>query len=264
MRVPRFVRSTQLLWMGNGQEKFSRWLNLCRLSLWPSSRVLGFEVEHFNPESLLHLYHEIFARDEYLFFSAAECPVILDCGANIGLATFFFKWLYPKSTVLAFEPDPATFRVLRRNVEENGLEGVSLQNVALWDAEGDLPFYVARNETGSALMSANSRRNQGQEISVRARRLSEFIRGPIDLLKLDVEGAEHQVLCDLANSGKINQVRQMIVEYHHNLPAERSRFGEFLSILETYGFSYQINSSVYRGGTGKVFQDILVYASQAG
>jgi FkbM family methyltransferase len=60
----------------------------------------------------------------------------LDCGANIGLATLFFKRLYPESEIHAFEPDPETFKMLRRNVEQNSLSYVYLYNVALSDQQG--------------------------------------------------------------------------------------------------------------------------------
>src|ERR1041384_222394 len=87
----RFVQSTQSLWFGQGPNKLSRWFNLFRLSLRPSRRVLGFDVQCVSPQLLLHLYHEVFAKDEYLFSCDTESPVILDCGANIGMAgsTFF-------------------------------------------------------------------------------------------------------------------------------------------------------------------------------
>src|ERR1041385_7511773 len=101
----RFVQSTQSLWFGQGPNKLSRWFNLFRLSLRPSRRVLGFDVQCVSPQLLLHLYHEVFAKDEYLFSCDTESPVILDCGANIGMATLFFKWLYPQSKISAFEPD---------------------------------------------------------------------------------------------------------------------------------------------------------------
>jgi FkbM family methyltransferase len=256
----RFAQSTQLLWLGQGPNKLSRWINLFRLSLRPSRRILGFDVQCLSPQLLLQLYHEVFAREEYLFPCDTEAPVILDCGANIGMATLFFKWLYPQSKVTAFEPDPTTFQVLRRNIQQNHLGEVSVHNVALWDQQGELSFYVPQHEPGSLRMSCNPSRAQGRQITVPSRRLSDYIEGPIDLLKLDVEGAEHRVICDLVQSGKIGWIRQMIVEYHHNMPGQPTQLADFLRTLESCGLHYQISSSVSSITKRDLFQDIMVYA----
>jgi hypothetical protein len=72
----------------------------------------------FDRPGLEHLYREIFVRQYYYFRANTDHPVIFDCGANLGMATLFFKWLYPKSRVEAFEPDPGTFAVLQKNVDQ--------------------------------------------------------------------------------------------------------------------------------------------------
>lgn len=154
----RFARSTQLLWCGKGSGKLWRWINLCSVSLGRYRRILDFDVRYLDAASLRHLYHELFAREEYLFSCEKENPAVFDCGANIGMAALFFKWLYPESRITAFEPDPVTFRVLRENVEENHLHDVSLHNVALWSESGTVSFYVAQDRPGSLTMSANPSR----------------------------------------------------------------------------------------------------------
>ena len=69
----------------------------------------------------------------------------------------------------------------------------------------------------------------------RAKNSPDFITGPIDFLKLDVEGAEHRVLCDLLSCGKAQWIKQMVVEYHHHIGDERSRLANFLRQLEEAG-----------------------------
>jgi len=176
------------------------------------------------------------------------------------MATFFFKWLYPQSRITAFEPDPTTFQILRLNIQQNHLEDVTAHNVALWDQQGELSFYVPQHEPGSLRMSCNPSRAQGRQITVPGRRLSDYIEGPIDLLKLDVEGAEHRVICDLVQSGKIEWIRQMIVEYHHNMPGQLTHLADLLRTLENCGLHYQISSSVSSVTQCDLFQDIMVYA----
>ena len=261
-----FAHSTRLLWTGKAPKKLSRWTDLCRLSLSCrlsprlSQRILDFEVKCLDAHSLRYLYREIFVNEEYLFPSDTESPVIFDCGANIGMATLFFKWLFPRSRITAFEPDPTTFQVLCRNVEENRLSHVAVHNVALWKEDGAVPFFVPEDRPGSLAMSTNRSRSRGKQIIVPSRKLSGYVNGPIDLLKVDIEGAEHQLLCDLVNSGKLEQVRQMIIEYHPNISADGGQLGAFLSMLEGCGMRYQIGSSISPIAQHGRFQDVLLYA----
>lgn len=256
----QFADSTRLLCESKGPNKLSRWANFCRLSLRPSRHVLDFDVQYLSAHSLRYLYREIFVNEEYLFPCKTESPVIFDCGANIGMATLFFKWLFPRSRVTAFEPDPATFQVLQQNISGNHLAEVSAHNVALWSEDGAVPFYVPDDQAGSLLMSTVRARNQGKQIMVPSEKLSDYIDEPVDFLKLDVEGAEYQVISDLVQSGKIKKVQQMVVEYHHNISTETSRLGVFLSMLENSGFSYQIDSRISPIAQHNRFQDVLLYA----
>jgi FkbM family methyltransferase len=221
--------------------------------------MMGFGIAHFDRPTLKHLYREIFARQQYYFRAECEAPLILDCGANIGMASLYFKWLYPKSRVRAFEPDPATFRLLKQNIAQNNLD-VEAHNCALWDQDGKVNFFVDPSNPGTLLMSTNGSRLKGELIEVPARRLSNFIDGTVGLLKLDVEGAEHKVLGDLVQTGKIDAIRQMVIEYHHRIGQDKSCLAEFLFMLERAGFEYQIHSVVYPIGSRDIVQDILIGA----
>lgn len=232
------------------------WLN----RIHPSGKMLGFDIAYFDRPTLVGLYREIFVRQYYYFRANIESPRIFDCGANFGMATLYFKWLYPKARIEAFEPDPATFAVLKRNVIQNGLADVATHNCALWSENGEIEFFIDRTMPGSPLMSADRSRLNGNAIQVPSRRLSDFIEGPVDFLKLDVEGAEHRVLCDLLSTGKAQSVRQMVIEYHHHIGDERSCLADFLRKLELAGFEYQIQASLFPITSKGVFQDILIGA----
>jgi FkbM family methyltransferase len=209
---------------------------------------------------MLYLCREIFVRQTYWFQARDAQPVILDCGANLGMATLFFKYLFPDATIQCFEPDRRTFELLRSNVERNAFAKVNLHNVALWDEATEIPFYVDSNAPGNLLMSTNGNRTTGTPALVPARRLSTYIDQDVDLLKLDVEGAELRVLRELADSGKISRIRQMIVEYHHKIPGESSAMSHLLRILEEHGFEYQVAASGFPLPQPEHFQDIMIYA----
>lgn len=236
--------------------KISLGLNLIR----PSEKMLGFEISCFDRKRLTLLYHDIFARQIYLFRTASKPPVIFDCGANIGMATLYFKWLYPEARIEAFEPDPGTFELLQNNVRRNGLTDVTTHNCALWDKSGNIDFFIDPLVPGSLGMSTDPLRLNGKRIQVPSRELSEFVQGPVDFLKLDVEGAEDRIVDDLVSSGKINFIREMVIEYHHHIGNHRSCLAEFLRKLECAQFEYQIQATLNPPFSKGRPQDVLITA----
>jgi hypothetical protein len=101
---------------------------------------------------------------------------------------------------------------------------------------------------------------RGPSITVPARKLSEFIDCEVDFLKLDVEGAELRIMRELSDSGKLQSVREMAVEYHHRLPGEPSAMSGFLGIMEENGFEYQIAAGGFPDPTARRIQDVMIYA----
>lgn len=255
----------------SGGEKLKSLSQLVRIGLFSDSRsgssaVVGqrdFRVRYPDPPSFWQAYHEIFMRQVYFFAALNESPVIFDCGANIGLATLYFKTLYPRCVVEAFEPDPQTFGILEHNVSRNNLEGVSLHRCALWDAEGELDFYTGKNTPSQLSMSAACDRLNGQSTRIRvpAMRLSRFLDGKvIDFLKIDVEGSEEHILADLEKEGSFENIRQMAIEYHHPPERESSRLGQTLAMLERENFACEVCADLRPRVLRDPFHDVMIYA----
>jgi FkbM family methyltransferase len=236
-----------------------------------------WEVHFFNYETFVVLFNEIFLYNEYLLPAAGQAPFIIDCGSNIGMSILYFKMLYPNAKILAFEPDDATFRLLEKNVDGNGLKDVAIYNCALYSRDGEIDFYYDTNLAGSLLMSTCRRdstcfRDNIQESltkvgmpntgkRVKSVMLSSYITGPVDLLKMDIEGSEHVVIDELARSGKLRLIKKMVVEYHHNMHPDQPGLAGFLGVLEQNRFGYQVRASHpnFNAGTGK-FQNIIIFA----
>lgn len=120
--------------------------------------------------------------------------VSFDVGANIGAVTLVLSRLSPGGAVFAFEPAPANFAYLRRNLADNGAANVVAEALALYDENGPVPFEV------SEVYPAGSHVTAGDEATtfVEGVRLDDYVerRGVerVDLVKLDVEGAEMRAL----------------------------------------------------------------------
>lgn len=225
------------------------------------SRIAGFDVPFCSLDAFEYLFGEVFVKHSYLVSLSTQQPVIVDAGSNIGMSVLFFNLLWPKATITSFEPQPAAFKCLSELIRDNHLDGrVTAHQAALAASSGKLDFYVDDAAPGSLLASLDSDRMSKNSISVEAKLLSNYISGPIDLLKMDIEGAEFDVLSDLVHSGAISQVKSIILEYHHHIDRDSDQFSHLLRLLEDVGFGYQIEGKLGRPFTGRRFQDLIVYA----
>lgn len=228
--------------------------------------IFGFKVKGFSYSRIQLLFRGIFIRNEYFFKTSKKNPLILDCGANIGFATIFFKWLYPDCEIHAFEPDKATFNLLKENVEQNELDGVHLYNKALYDNKNEkVEFYMDKQDPGALRMSMIFERMPKDKTIADVIALSKFIEDrikdkEIDFLKMDIEGAEETVMLDLLENDKLKQVKETVIEDHHKIGGEKAKLARFLKLLEDNGFEYQINTNCLPIYSQNKFQNVLIYA----
>jgi len=222
--------------------------------------LLGANLLAPHLQPLRRLVDEIFIQGTYDVGPLPERPVIVDCGANIGIATFYLVHRYAPLRLVAIEPDPTAYGFLEQNVARNAWSAVETLNVAAGESDDDLEFFFDPKQLASLRMSGIQERMPKASEIVQCRRLSRLLPDHVDLLKLDVEGMEWQVLHDLTETGAISAVDRMAIEYHHHLPASTDRLAEFLGILENVGFGYRLEASRNLGDSGPEYQDIMVYA----
>src|SRR6185436_15307574 len=75
-------------------------------------RMMEYNLRYSDLLSFCPQWQDIFVKRALAFTSAGRSPRILDCGANVGLASLFFHRLYPAARITAFEADPALFQML--------------------------------------------------------------------------------------------------------------------------------------------------------
>ncbi|HKO04466.1 MAG TPA: FkbM family methyltransferase [Candidatus Acidoferrales bacterium] len=225
-------------------------------------RLFGWKVECFEYFELLTTIEIIFLAREYRFEPRTGRPLILDCGSNIGVSLLFFKRQFPESRIVAFEPDPQTFSLLKRNVERNKLEGIELRNLALAGSAGPRNLFRDPARPGCTAMSLREECKLPQRETVEGVPLSGLIHEDVDFLKLDIEGAELEVIEDLVRTGQIRRIHQMVVEYHPRLFPERDGYSWLRQTLEESGFACEIRSGeAPPSGSGGV-HPVTLYASR--
>ncbi len=203
-----------------------------------TTELLGARIEIVDGLSFYYSYREIFGQGIYGFLNTAHDPVIIDGGSNIGLSIAWFKQQFPTSRITAFEADPRVFDVLQRNMHSLGHDDVELVNKALWNHEGDLEFAV-EGADGGRKSTGSLEPGYREIVRVPATRLVPWLAKPVDMLKLDIEGAEHCVLLDCAD--QLGQVSNIFVEYH-SFAGQQQSLDEILHVLITAGFRIQVHT----------------------
>lgn len=211
-------------------------------------RLLGYTIRYLDPSFFHTNVHEVFLEEDYFFTCDEPDPVIVDCGSNIGLTVLYFKHRYPGARVLAFEPQPRVYATLRHNVEANGLTDVTLFNAALTGTDKtSLTLYHAPATLGDMRATtvagvAGTRAAPLEAVEVRAVRLSTVLPERVDLLKIDVEGAEVEVLRELG--GALGRVRQLFLEVHCDSGSKERTLSQVFDLLEGAGFRCLVHSSL--------------------
>lgn len=201
-------------------------------------KISGLVIFYKNPFEFLVTYQEIFQENIY-DCKLNENPYIIDCGANIGVSVIYFKKRFPKSKLLCFEPDDLNFELLKKNVHENNLNEVEIRKEAVWIDDTNLNFSNDANMASKIELSATKNIHVVQAI-----RLDKFINQKIDFLKMDIEGAEYQVIKSIKH--KLHLIENMFIEYHGTY-MESNEFLELLEIINNAGFSFYLKeaTSVY-------------------
>lgn len=188
-------------------------------------------IYYTSPQELLHGFDEIFIQEIYKI----KLPVksyIIDCGANIGLSVIYLKQLYPDAQILAFEPDDTNFELLTKNA--SSFKNVELKKEAVWIEDTTIGF----SNEGS--MSSKLQQDMHSSNKVTATRLKNFLNRKVDFLKIDIEGAEYEVLKDIEPA--LFNVENLFLEYHGNF-SQNQELSHILDIITKNGFHFYIKEA---------------------
>jgi len=137
---------------------------------------------------------------------------VLDLGANIGLTVRYWKAHWPEARVVAVEPDPANYAMLRRNTE--GMTGVDIVQAAVWHTTGRLSLLSEGVPSSSVRTTDGTSQGAALVDAVTVPVLMErFGLERISLLKIDIEGAELP-LFSKAPTGWLERVDAVAIELH--------------------------------------------------
>jgi FkbM family methyltransferase len=215
------------------------WIRLKYLKHLPAGKtyqqtLFGKPLLFNAPQELIHGLKEIFLEEIY----KQELPTharILDCGANIGLSVIYLKRICATARITAFEPDKANFELLVRNLQTFEMTDVDIREEAIWKEDTTVEF-----STNKGMASQIEQHPGTGTTSIKAVRLRNFLNERVDFLKLDIEGAEYEVLMDCKE--KLANVQRMFIEYHGQFSTAK-QLQEILDLLTHSGFQYYIKEA---------------------
>lgn len=177
--------------------------------------------KHSDP----YVYEQIFVNNDYLqaikkyidSFNSQD-PIIVDAGANIGISVLYFKKFFPKSIILAIEPSYDNYLLLRINMKINKVNGIIYLRKALWykntscsilrDFRDQLDWSIRITENENGKIETITLTDIINFLNVK------FNRNYIDILKIDIEGAEKELFNNISIQPYFKNIKLLVMEIH--------------------------------------------------
>jgi FkbM family methyltransferase len=182
------------------------------------------------------VYYQVFVETQYGVDLPYPVRTIVDCGAHIGLASAWLASRYQDATILAVEPDAANLALCRRNLDDVR-DRVTLLHGAIWDHKGRLD--VLQTHLGGWATTVQPATGCGDTPAFELGALFDAHGFDlVDLLKMDIEGAEKVVFAGTDLSW-LDRVRSIHIELHGRECKEA-----FDRALQGKGFSYATRGEI--------------------
>jgi FkbM family methyltransferase len=203
----------------------------------------GIFVLRENPSDLM-TFTEVIESEVYrpVFEHVRSAKTVVDLGANVGLTSLCFAARWPDCRIIAVEPNAGTFAVLERNLSPLVRQGrCQVVRAAIWSREASLvedssvpreKFNGFRVGEATAGDDTTADRYPGISMSMLMRR---YGIGEIDLLKIDIEGAETELF-----SGDVSWLTRtgaIAIEFHQTSSGDTRQLSRFDALIKQYGMA---------------------------
>ena len=181
------------------------------------------------------VFMQVFVHNEYQFKLSFTPKTIFDFGANIGFASILFTNKFPEAKIWAVEPEENNYQQAKKNLEN--YKNVTLIKGAIWNEPTEIEI-INESADSDAFMVKKS---GGNKSTVRAYTTDEIFQmsgqQTIDLLKIDIEGAEKEVF-ELGFENWIEFTKVIVIETHDRFKAGTSK--ALFSTISKYDFSLEL------------------------
>lgn len=183
---------------------------------------------------IAHILKEIYIDKVFdTYFLGKENLTVVDVGANIGLTTQYFSKYANK--VVSVEPTKDHFECLTTLIKENSLDNVQGVNKAVGVKNGKQHLYHSKNVTMNSLspLTDDTGEKEDVEVITMDKLFEEQKLETVDFMKVDIEGAEVDVISGENFAMVAERIKNLTVEYH---TWSNRNPGQLVQALESYGF----------------------------
>jgi len=214
----------------------------------PRQRVITVRVPqaqtrvHLRPKTTdAHAFWQVFIEGDYDFPISRKPQVIVDAGAHVGFATLYFLHRFPEARFVAIEPEASNADIFAANTA--AYKNVHLHRAALWKDHKALNI----KNPGADSWSFRVEEPDNDAGGIDAVTIQDILgeNGYIDILKLDIEGAEMQLFS--GDTAWLKQVGLVILEFHERYAPGST--GMIHGIMNDHGFS-----KLFEQGENVIFQ----------
>src|SRR5215208_3440761 len=190
-------------------------------------------------------------------FTPKEDDIVIDVGAHIGPYTLkTAKGVGLNGKVVAIEADPENFNILNRNIQLNKLTNVIALNYAAYSKEDKIKLYLSQEESSYTkfyTVMTDRAGNEKQFVEVKANTLDYLLQSSgikhedVNWIKIDVEGAEYDVLKGAKNILSKSSNISLLVEIHNLSTYNTTLYEPIKEFLNSYNFQIEFENVVYTG-----------------
>ena len=250
------------LYVGRGLDFGVFWYKSFKFLRPGNSSLLKFRVPKYNYEFYCRVNKDDFKimtihEDEIIeHFTPKQGDIVVDIGAHIGLYTIISsKRVGTNGKVIAIEADPGNFEMLNRNIKLNQLTNVIALNYAVYSKETKIKLYLPSGESGFTKYNtivSDWANNEDKFVEVNANtldyllQLNQIREEEVNWIKIDVEGAEFEVLKGATNVLSKSKDIALLMELHGPPNVYRPKVQEFLNL---YNFKIELEKSYDENGS---------------
>jgi len=200
-----FFQALRLIFMGRfGHNEFQFGVPGIPHPVWIRPRTSDIDV-----------LDQVFVGEAYDLPFTIPAQLILDVGANVGYASIYFAKRYPNARIVAVEPEPSNFRALAKNTKP--YPNVITMEAAIWPKAAKLNV----NNSGPAWTCQVTTEATAGMPSVNGITIDDVLaqcagRAAVDLLKIDIEGAEKELFSAPCDSW-LERTRIIVIELHDRM-----------------------------------------------
>lgn len=230
------------------QIKINRWEREIKFVRLANFNMIVLANEDVGRQLMLFKSYEL-AETNFFKKNIKSTDICFDIGGNIGYFSLLFAYLAPKGCVHVFEPIKLNLSMINTNAAINSMENLIINNSAVGSSRGSVKFSISEDSAYSSIKNTG-RIRELKSISVPLTTIDDYVKSNgikrIDILKVDVEGAENLVLDGLIEvlSNPSKKPRFILMElYDDNLKVFNASIAKIIKKMEAFHYyPFIINS----------------------